>query len=157
MKIKPEGLTPFSVSVKFANKGVSTITYVELNLLGSEYRLYRGRLSVRVDGEVKTLPYLANVDGVKVSSVGTVTIRLDATFMGLVLVFDLYGKLSIYIPNSYMLHVCGLCGLGYSKPKQLFNRVDRAGNMMKKNNRQGLIEWTNEWRVYDEDPSIKPV
>lgn len=108
-----------------------------------------------MNGESIGLPYYADVDGVRIENAGSKTIKLKAT-MGLELVFELSGKLTILLPDSYARHICGLCGLAVDKPQLDKNRVDRKGNLMPGKGNTGVIEWTNAWRAYDDEVNINP-
>lgn len=126
-----------------------------MNILKSVYRFSKDVRDVLVNGESAGLPYYGDVDGVRIESPGSKTIKLKAS-MGLELVFELSGKVTILLPDKYARYICGLCGLAVDKPQLDKNRVDRKGNLMPDKSKTGVIEWANAWRAYDDEVNMNP-
>ena len=102
-------MASFNVRLKLEAWGV--ISYVEINLFSTQFRLLRER-RFEVNGIEKSVPYSSSND-VKVFMNGEF-LTFVANF-GLEVIWEGTNHMEVRVCESYVGHVCGMCGDGISK------------------------------------------
>lgn len=106
-------MTPFNVRLKLEAWGV--ITYVEINLYSSQFRLLRDR-RLSVNGVEKAVPYASPPSSEK--SASRVQVFMSGQFLtfvadfGLEVIWEGTNHMEVRVCDSYAGHVCGMCGDG---------------------------------------------